>query len=229
MNAERIRAAEELIGHTFSDPSLLVTALTHPSYASEHVDTDTYDRLEFLGDAVLGFVVADYVFAEYPKSPEGVLTRRKHHAVSGEALAQAAESLGIADLVLLGAGAHAAGERQRSSVLENTMEAVIAALYLDAGLENAAAFVRRVLAHRLEGEAAIDPDVKGALQEWSQATARSLPVYRIVAAEGPAHQRTFTAEVKVGGTLLGTGDGPTKQAAEKAAATAALRVVKTSD
>lgn len=223
---ERIGRAQALIGHVFADPVLLRTALTHPSYAAEHVDSDTYDRLEFLGDAVLGFVVSDHVFAAYPQSPEGVLTRRKHHAVSREALSGAADELGLADLVLLGAGAQASGERQRASVLENTMEAVIGAVYLDGGLEVARTFILRVLRERLHGEAANETDAKGALQEWSQASTRTLPVYRIVTSEGPPHRRTFTAEVSVGGRVLGTGIGPTKQAAQKAAAASALAVVR---
>lgn len=222
MDAERTAAAERIIGHAFADPGLLKTALTHPSYAAEHVDADTYDRLEFLGDAVLGFVVSDHVFTAYPDAPEGLLTRRKHHTVSREALAEAADALGLADLVLLGAGAQASGERQRASILENTVEAIIAALYLDGGLDAARAFILRILSDRLQGEAGGAPDAKGALQEWSQAHARELPAYRIVSASGPPHRRHFTAEVTVGGTRLGTGEGPTKQAAEKAAASSAL-------
>lgn len=226
MDAERVVRAQQVLGHTFGDPLLLLTALTHPSYAAEHVDADTYDRLEFLGDALLGFIVADHVYGAHPQSPEGVLTRRKHHAVSREALAGAAEELGIAGLVLMGAGAHAAGERQRASVLENTMEALIAAIYLDAGLDVARDFVLRVLASRLEGSEAGEPDVKGALQEWSQAQAKSLPAYRIVSVEGPPHHRHFTAEVAVAGTVIGRGEGPTKQAAEKEAARSALLALR---
>lgn len=227
MDAERVAAAERILGHTFADRSLLTTALTHPSYAAEHVDAVTYDRLEFLGDAVLGFIVADYVFEEYTHEPEGLLTRRKHHAVSREALAEVADVLGLAEVVQLGAGAQAAGERQRASILENTVEALIAALYLDAGMDAARAFVERILEERLHAHAAGEPDTKGALQEWSQAHARALPSYRIVSADGPPHQRHFTAEVSVGGTVLGTGEGTTKQNAEKAAATAALAAVRT--
>lgn len=226
MDADRTAIAESILGYQFRDAGLLQTALTHPSYAAEHVDSDTYDRLEFLGDAVLGFVVADHVYETFPQAPEGVLTRRKHHAVSRDALAESAEEIGLAELVLLGAGAQASGERQRASILENTMEAVIAALYLDGGLEIAKDFVLRVLEGRLQGHAGTEPDAKGALQEWSQASARSLPAYRIVSAVGPPHRRHFTAEVSVGGELLGTGEGPTKQAAQKAAATAALLVIR---
>ncbi|MHB8760769.1 MAG: ribonuclease III [Coriobacteriia bacterium] len=225
MEPDRTAAAERILGHRFSDPDLLRTALTHPSYAAENVDADTYDRLEFLGDAVLGFIVADHVYREFPDAPEGVLTRRKHHAVSRDALASAAEQMGLANLVLLGAGAHASGERQRASVLENTVEALIAALYMDGGLDVARGFVLRILQERLRGHAAGAPDVKGALQEWSQSSSKTLPAYRIVSAEGPPHHRRFTAEVRIGDTVYGTGEGPTKQAAEKAAATAALLAV----
>lgn len=229
MDAERVAAAERILGHTFTSQGLLITALTHPSYAAEHVDVCTYDRLEFLGDAVLGFIVADYVFEEFPDEPEGLLTRRKHHAVSREALAEAADVLGLADVVLLGVGAQASGERQRASILENTVEALIAALYLDAGMDAAREFVERILEERLHAHAAGEPDAKGALQEWSQAAARALPAYRIVSAEGPPHRRHFTAEVSVGGTVLGSGTGGTKQAAEKAAAAAALVALRADD
>jgi len=226
VDPDRAAAAERILGHRFSDPGLLRTALTHPSYAAENVDAETYDRLEFLGDAVLGFIVADQVYREFSHASEGMLTRRKHHAVSRDALASAAEQIGLADLVLLGAGAHASGERQRASVLENTVEALIAALYLDGGLAVARGFVLRILQQRLQGHAAGAPDVKGALQEWSQSSAKTLPAYRIVSAEGPPHHRRFTAEVLIGDTVQGTGEGPTKQAAEKAAAAAALLAVR---
>lgn len=226
MEDARLADAESLIGHTFADRELLRTALTHPSYAAEHEAEDTYDRLEFLGDAVLGFIVADYVYGECPAEPEGELTRRKHYAVSGDALAGAALELGLAEFVLLGAGAHAAGERQRASVLENTIEALIGALYLDAGLEAVRPFVLRVLGDRLAATDVPDVDVKSALQQWSQGSKGVLPSYSIVEATGPIHARTFTSEVRVDGALLGSGSGPSKQAAEKAAARVALDVIR---
>lgn len=222
----RIAEAEALLGYSFADRDLLRTALTHPSYAAEHDAADNYDRLEFLGDAVLGFIVADHVYAAYPQEPEGELTRRKHFAVSGDALAGAAIALGLTEFVLLGAGAQAAGDRQRASVLENTVEALIGALYLDGGLEVARAFVVRVLAGRLTAAEVPEVDAKSALQQWSQGSRGVLPSYRIVHATGPVHMRVFTAEVDVAGTVLGSGSGPSKQAAEKAAAAAALEVVR---
>ncbi len=225
MDEARIREAELLLGYTFGDPGLLRTALTHPSYAAEHAAADTYDRMEFLGDAVLGFVVSDHVYAAYPAESEGKLTLRKHYVVAGDALAEAADALGLAEFVLLGAGANAAGDRQRASVLENTVEALIAALYLDGGLDVARAFILRVLADRLAAEHVPEVDAKSALQQWTQAHGAFLPKYSIVDVTGPVHARTFTAEVVVRGQVLGTGSGPSKQAAEKAAAAVALEVM----
>lgn len=221
----RLEDAERLLGHVFADRALLRTALTHPSYAAEHADADTYDRLEFLGDAVLGFVVSDHVYRAFPSESEGKLTRRKHFVVAGDALAEAAEVLGLPDYVLLGSGANAAGERQRASILENTVEALIGALYLDGGLDVARVFVLRVLGERLDAERVPEVDPKSALQQWTQWHSGSLPEYRITDVAGPVHARTFTAEVLVDGTALGTGSGPSKQAAEKAAAGNALEVL----
>lgn len=225
MDEARLEEAERLLGHAFTDRALLRTALTHPSYAAEHAHADNYDRLEFLGDAVLGFVVSDHVYRTYPAESEGELTRRKHFVVAGDALAEAADALGLAAFVLLGAGANAAGERQRASILENTVEALIGALFLDGGLKTARAFVLRVLAPRLEAAHVPQVDPKSALQQWTQWHSGNLPEYAITAEDGPVHARTFTADVLVNGEVLGSGSGPSKQAAEKAAAAHALEVL----
>ncbi len=217
---------ERITGHRFKDVSLLVEALTHPSYAAEHDGARTYDRLEFLGDAVLGFVVADEMFHAYPGDTEGVLTRRKHTVVAGEALAPAAMALGIGDLVLLGRGADAAGERERPSVLENALEALVGAIYVDGGLQAAREFVGRFRASTPMSDVKPVPDVKSLLQQRTQAEGGVLPSYRIVASEGPPHDRTYTAEVSVAGQVLGTGTGVSKQAAEKAAAACALAILE---
>jgi ribonuclease-3 len=224
VNAAQFAEAERIIGHAFGDRSLLRTALTHPSYAAEHADADTYDRLEFLGDAVLGFVVAEDVFERYPAAPEGELTLRKHHAVAGDALAEAGGAIGLDAVVMVGVGADAAGDRQRASVLENTVEALIGAIYLDAGLEAARGFVVRILDKRLSVGVVPQMDAKGALQQHTQARGRALPTYRLVDASGPVHKRTFTVEVIVDGKVVGTGRGGSKRAAEKAAAAVALDV-----
>lgn len=222
MDAERRARAEEIVGHAFSDPSGLDAALTHPSYAFEHPGTTGYERLEFLGDAVLGFIVSDELYRLLPDAPEGELTRRKHHAVSGDTLAHVAACVGLGDLIRFGRGAEAAGDRLRTSVLENAFEAVIGALYLDAGLSITRDFVVRSLEAQYAAEAVPEPDPKSALQHHSQELLQGLPDYRVVDTAGPPHARTFTAEVTVGGAVVGTGSGRSKQAAEKAAALDAL-------
>ena len=224
----RARAAE-LLGYRFSDEHLLAAALTHPSYAAEHRGAEAYDRLEFLGDAVLGFIVADAMFHTFPHEPEGDLTRRKHSVVSGAALAPVATALGVAELLRLGRGADAAGERERPSVLENALEALVGAIYLDGGLDAAREFVARFETALPSQRASAVGDVKSLLQQRTQAEAGSLPRYRIVSAEGPPHERVFTAEVSIGERVAGTGTGPSKQAAEKAAATAALALLEDAD
>ncbi|MHB1135253.1 MAG: ribonuclease III [Coriobacteriia bacterium] len=221
--------AERVLGYRFADADLLAAALTHPSYAAEHGGAEAYDRLEFLGDAVLGFIVADEMFRAFPDEPEGDLTRRKHSVVSGAALAPAAVALGIGELLRLGRGAEAAGERERPSVLENALEALVGAIYLDGGLDAAREFVacfRRAIPTQRASAAG---DVKSLLQQRTQASAGSLPEYRIVRAEGPPHARTFSAEVWIEGTLMGNGSGVSKQAAEKAAAAAALAALEVAD
>jgi len=226
MTAAPWERAAQLLGYTFREPGLLATALTHPSYAAEHPGTEAYDRLEFLGDAVLGFLVADRMYRAYPGEPEGDLTRRKHSIVSGESLAQAAATLGVADLLRLGRGADAAGERARDSVLENALEALVGAVYLDGGLEAAAALVERIMAAAPGGRTSTEGDPKSLLQELTQARWGVLPQYRVVSTEGPPHDRRFTVEVSVLGAVSGRGVGASKQAAGKAAATAALQALE---
>jgi ribonuclease-3 len=217
--------AEAILGYRFSDLTLLEAALTHPSYAAEHPTARAYDRLEFLGDAVLGFIVADEVFGAFPAEPEGDLTKRKHSIVSGTSLSAMAGALGIADLLRLGRGAEAGGERTRPSVLENALEALVGAVYLDGGLEAARGFVAHMRAAAPHPRSSAAGDVKSLLQQHTQAAFGTLPVYEIVSARGPAHARVFEAEVRVGDRLAGTGEGASKQAAEKAAAAAALEAL----
>lgn len=222
MDAERRAQIETILGHAFADPTLLDAALTHPSFACEHEGAAGYDRLEFLGDAVLGFIISNELYRLLPDAPEGELTRRKHHAVSGEALAEVADELDLGAFVSLGRGAESAGERLRASILENLMEAAIGALYLDGGLEAATRFAVRVLEARYAAPAIPETDPKSALQQHTQGELSALPEYRISEVSGPPHERVFTADVLVRGTVLGSGSGATKQAAEKAAAIAAL-------
>lgn len=214
--------AEQILGYRFNDSDLLAAALTHPSYAAEHRGTQSYDRLEFLGDAVLGFVVADELYRTFPAEPEGDLTRRKHSVVSGAALAPVAAAFGVGELLRLGRGAAAMGERERPSVLENVLEALVGAVYLDGGLDAARELIARFHAEGPTRRTSVIGDPKSLLQQHTQADAGSLPEYRITGSGGLLHERTFTAEVWIDGLLMGTGTGGSKQAAEKSAAATAL-------
>jgi len=224
MNADRLAAAERVLGYHFESPALLDAALTHPSYAAEH-QTAAYDRLEFLGDAVLGVILADELYRRLPEATEGELTLRKHHASSGATLAAVSEGLGIGSLIILGRGAEAAGDHLRASVLENVFEALVGALYVDGGPDAASAFVRRALGGWLDDVTQPTIDAKSALQQLTQADGKALPEYRVTATDGAPHERTFTVEVRIAGHVRGVGTGRSKQAAEKAAAASALEAL----
>lgn len=226
MAAFDLDSAQQAVGHRFADPSLLERAFTHPSWAAEHGGGD-YERLEFLGDSVLGFVVAAHLLRAFPERPEGELTRMKSSIVRGGVLAQAAREIGVATLVRTGRGASRGGDAARASVLEAVMEAVIGALFLDGGLDVAAAFVERALAGPLDalGEASPVDDARSRLQELTQANGSGLPVYRTVAVSGPDHAREYVIEVDVAGVLAGRGAGHSKRAAAQAAAADALESV----
>lgn len=219
---DRLALAEERLGVRFADGALLTEALTHPSYAAEHEGVSGYDRLEFLGDSVMGFIVADHLFRDRPGEAEGILTRLKIGAVAGETLATVAEDLDIGPLILMGKGAARSGGRTRSSVLENCLEALIGAVYLDQGLTAARDLVMRLLGSYLEDAPVPPADPKSALQELVQANGAQPPSYRIVATSGPPHDRQFAAEAVVSGQAVGRGSGPSKKDAEKAAAADAL-------
>jgi ribonuclease-3 len=208
----------------FRDVELLQRALTHPSWSAEN-DGAHYERLEFLGDSVLGFIVADMLHDMFPECAEGDLTRMKIALVRGDTLAQLALKLGLDDGIRLGRGAERSGDRTRPSVLEAAFEAVVGAIYLDSGVEGAREFVRAALGSRAEMRALAEEPVepKTLLQEMTQAKGRGLPTYRIVHESGPPQDRTFTAEAFILGNRVGTGRGKTKQAAESAAAADAVR------
>ena len=211
------------MGHAFARPELLEQALTHASLANEAGDRDAgNERLEFLGDAVLGLVVAERLMAERPDADEGELTHARAAAVNRSALAGRARALHLEDGVRLGRGARRQGGRTRDSVLANALEAVIGALYLDGGLEVARSFIGRELETLLHPSARRARDAKSSLQELLQAQGREPPHYATVSAEGPPHARQFAVEVRAGGTLIGVGSGASKRAAEQAAASAAL-------
>ena len=216
-----------LIGDTADLPHL-VEALTHPSFANEskRERAPHYQRLEFLGDAVLGLFVSEELFRRFPDAPEGTLSRLRSSVVSTEALAGFARELGLGGALRLGRGAGLANEREQDSVLADALEAVIGAVYTDRGREAAQRIALAILGHhKLEA----DPlrDAKSALQERLQAEGASAPRYEVVAAEGPPHQRTFTVRVSHEDRALGEGVGRSKKAAEQEAAKVALAALET--
>ena len=197
---------DRALGVRFRDAALRETALTHRSYAFERGLTVTNERLEFLGDSVLGLVVTDMAYATYPDLPEGQLAKLRAAIVNMQALADVARGLGIGELVLLGKGEEQSGGRDKASILADALEAIFGAVYLDAGLVTARDLIERLFRPRMEayvrGEG--DRDFKTILQELASQRLRSLPSYEVADA-GPDHQKEFTAVVSVAGEELGAG------------------------
>ncbi|HKF71627.1 MAG TPA: ribonuclease III [Stellaceae bacterium] len=208
----------EILGHRFADPQLLAEALTHPSAHARRGPRQSYERLEFLGDRVLGLVVAELLWRRFPDEAEGELTRRQTGLVRRESLVEVARTLGLGQFVILSPGEAQAGAHDNPSVLADTCEAVIAALYLDGGLEAARDFVHRCWEPLLQVAGKPPRDPKTALQEWAQGRGRGLPVYETVSVAGPAHRRVFTVTARVEGAEPATASGSSKRAAETAAA-----------
>jgi ribonuclease-3 len=207
------------LGLSFGDGSLRLAALTHRSYAFERGQQVTNERLEFLGDAVLGLVVTDMAYAAYPEMPEGQLAKLRAAIVNMHALAEVARSLDVGDVVLLGKGEETSGGRDKASILADALEAIFGAVYLDRGLDEARTVIERLFRPRMEawarGEG--DRDFKTILQELASQMLRAIPEYR-VAERGPDHEKEFTAVVAVAGEPLGTGTGRSKKEAEQRAA-----------
>jgi ribonuclease-3 len=217
---------ERRLGVKFKDASLLTQALIHSSYVNEnpHDAPESNERLEFLGDAVLGLVVADDLYAAYPEQHEGQLTELRTLLVRRDTLAKAGRRLRLGDALYLGRGEEAGGGRSRPTNLAHAYEALVGAIFLDRGLATARRFVRRSLQAEFS-ELPVRPfpvDPKSRLQELSQSRYQAPPSYRLVEAEGPDHARRFTVEVIINGRALGTGRGMSKQEAEKEAAREAL-------
>lgn len=221
MSASALTTVQERLGVRFADPALLERALTHPSWAEEHGGAH-YEHLEFLGDSVLGFIVADHLHRRFPDRPEGDLTRMRRALVAGTVLAAVGRELGLDAAVRMGRGAGRG--TVRDSIVEACFEAVIAAVYLDTGLEAARGLVLRALGERADPDtlSCVENDPKSALQEITQARGFGLPRYRIVSSEGPAHEPRFISEVTLGDETVASGEGASKQAAEREAALAAL-------
>jgi ribonuclease-3 len=214
-----LEALDSALGVRFTDHGLRVAALTHRSFAFEHALQITNERLEFLGDSVLGLVVTDLAYRTYPDMPEGQLAKLRAAIVNMQALADVARALGVGDVVLLGRGEERSGGRGKASILADALEAVFGAVYLDRGLDVARELIERLFRPRMEayvrGEG--DRDFKTILQELASQELRAIPEYRIED-RGPDHEKEFTATVLVAGEALGTGTGRSKKEAEQQAA-----------
>ncbi|MGH6932763.1 MAG: ribonuclease III [Dongiaceae bacterium] len=219
--AETLAAA---LGHGFARPELLRAALTHPSAAPRAArrsgrDAElAYERLEFLGDRVLGLILAHELYRTYPDENEGALAKRLAALARKEALAEVAGLAGLGEHLILSRGEAEAGGRANPALLSDACEAVIGALYLDSGLDAAASFIRRYWRPLMAAEARPPQDAKTALQEWAQAAGLALPAYRTIRAEGPAHEPMFLVEVQVAGQPAVSASGRTKRLAEQRAA-----------
>jgi len=213
-------------GVSFRNQELLKTAFTHRSYLNEARQSGEHnERLEFLGDAVLELVVTDYLFRAYPSAPEGQLTSFRAALVNATILGSVAESLGMNEYLLLSKGEAKDTGRARATILANTFEAVVGALYLDQGYDSAADFITRHVLNRTEEvvESGAWRDAKSSFQELSQARYGFTPTYEVVKAEGPDHAKHFVVAVSVGEVRMAEGSGSSKQEAEQSAAERALK------
>lgn len=218
----KLERAQAILEYRFSQEQLLLSALTHPSATEGRSVKYSYERLEFLGDSILGAIVATIAFDRYHDLDEGGLTRIKVALVSGASLSNVADGLGFADIIVFGSSETGTGKRGLHSALENVYEAVVAALYLDGGIEAARAFVERTLVPRMSSGMAREPEnPKSALQEKLQEDGIT-PTYKLVETQGPPHDRTFIAQVYAGSQGLARGTGRTKKEAESQAAKSTL-------
>lgn len=215
---------EKNLGYAFHNQKLLENALTHSSYANEKWKNGlaSNERLEFLGDSILGFVVAEYLYRKYPEHPEGDLTRMRADLVCETSLAQAAAGLNLGEYLLLGHGEEQGGGRSRNSITADAMESVIAASYLDGGFQAAKGIIDRlILTDETDGKPR-NIDFKTALQELVQRKKNQVLIYTLLDETGPDHDKTFCVEVALNGTVVGTGKGSSKKRAEQAAAEMAV-------
>ncbi len=219
---------ENAIGYRFKNISLLQNALAHSSFANErwHNSLMSNERLEFLGDSVLGMLVADYLYRTFPDRPEGELTRMRADMVCETTLAAIALKLNLGAHLLLGKGEEQGGGRSRNSILADAVESVIAACYLDGGMAAAKAFVAQFVLVNVPTKKMHNADYKTALQELIQKDNQGAITYRLIGQSGPDHDKKFEVEVLIGDKPMGTGTGTSKKRAEQAAAHAALTALK---
>ena len=224
-----MKELEKKLNYTFRDPALLSEALSHSSYANDHraAHLNSNERLEFLGDSVLGFVTAEFLFVQHPDLPEGDLTRIRAALVCEQSLYEVARKLELGKYLKLGRGEEAGGGRERTSILADATEAVFAAVYLDGGIGAASQLIHRVLLDAEKEEAVEErrKDYKTALQELIQRTPGRTITYQLVEETGPDHCRVFVMEVSVDGQVSGRGEGRSKKEAELFVVIAALKLL----
>ena len=219
-----IKDLEAAIGYQFHNISLLQNAMTHSSYANErwHNSLLSNERLEFLGDSILGMLVAEYLFRTFPDRPEGELTRMRADMVCEKTLAAVANSIHLGDHLLLGHGEEQGGGRTRNSILADAMESVIAACFLDGGMEAALRFIKRFILVEVPVTKLHNADYKTQLQELVQQKRNQVLSYTLAGESGPDHDKQFEVEVSLNGAVVGKGKGSSKKRAEQDAARAAI-------
>ena len=219
-----MRELQKTIGYTFRDLSLLETALTHTSYANEVLKDglQSYERLEFLGDSILGFTTADYLISAFPQLHEGELTKLRAELVCESSLAETAKRLGLGEYLRLGRGEESGGGRQRISIIADVVEAVIAAIYLDGGLTAAKRFIYDHVLVDVKFRVRLNADYKTMLQELVQQKKNQLLSYELLGESGPDHDKQFSVQVLLNGQPVGIGSGTSKKRTEQAAAREAV-------
>jgi len=219
-----MKELEQALGYNFKNRAILLTALTHSSYANERRGSAEYnERLEFLGDSILGYIAAEELFGKKPKLPEGKMTKLRSELVCEKSLYKTAVEISLGKYLRLGRGEEASGGRERPSVLADAVEAVIAAMYLDGGIDAPRGFVKKYILSR--GADTSSKDYKTRLQELIQQESKNVLEYIKISESGPDHDKTFVSEVIINGVPSGRGEGRTKKASEQAAAAAALSVM----
>ena len=222
-----IKDLEEAIGYRFRNITLLQNALTHSSYANErwHNSLMSNERLEFLGDSILGMLVAEYLYRNFPDRPEGELTRMRADMVCEKTLAAVANRIGLGKHLMLGNGEEQGGGRSRNSILADAVESVIAASFLDGGMEAALQFIQKFILVEVPVTKLHNADYKTALQELVQQKKNQVLSYTLVGESGPDHDKCFDVEVKLNGKVVGVGSGSSKKRAEQDAARAAIEAL----
>ncbi|MBY0559080.1 ribonuclease III [Hyphomicrobium sp.] len=222
LRPRKFKELETKLGYRFKDPALLERALTHASVRGGKVARFDNERLEFIGDRVLGLAIAEALNGQYPDASEGELARRYNRLVRGEACAKVARTIGLGDHLILSESEADSGGRNKTTILADAAEALLGAVFIDGGFEKARGVVHRLWREQSELVPEVSVDAKSALQEWAQGQGLALPRYTVVARNGPDHAPRFTAEVLIAGKAPAQGEGASKRIAEQAAASALL-------